>query len=356
MIRLLTAGESHGKAMVGILEGFPANVIIDEEKINSELTRRQSGYGRGARQKIEKDSISILSGIRGGKTLGSPIAFMVENKDFKNWADKMAAFGKVKSENITKLRPGHADYAGMIKYHQTDIRNILERSSARSTVSYVAAGAICKQLLENFKIKFKGNVKSVGGINVNASEMNKQAKDEIDKAKQEGYSLGGIVEVAVKNLPVGLGSFTHYDRKLSAAISGAIMGIPAFKGVEFGLGFSLGDVTGHQAHDIMSIKSGKISRETNNAGGLEGGMTNGEDLIVRAVLKPLPTMTKPLPSIDYKTKKSVAAHVERADICPIEAAMVVAESMVAIEVAKYFLEKFGGDSLVEIKKNYQNNS
>jgi len=333
--------------MAGILEGMPAGVKIDEKFINNELSKRQQGYGRGGRQQIEKDRIEILSGIRFGKTLGSPIAFMVPNKDHKNWQDVMSAFGSAKGiSKITKLRPGHADYAGMIKYGHDDLRNVLERSSARNTVSYVAAGAICKQLLKTSSVEFEPIVKSLAGIEVNSMKLNKKAKAKIDEAREEGYSLGGIIETRISNLPVGLGSYVHYDRKATARIAAAVMGIPAIKGVEFGLGFGFAELPGSIAQDVMQMKSRRVSRISNNAGGLEGGMTNGEPLIVRAVLKPIPTMTNPLPSIDFKTGKRSQAHVERADICPIEAAAVVLDNVVAIELADMYLEKYGSDQLL----------
>ncbi len=342
MVRLLTAGESHGKAMVGILEGLPAGIELDEEKINAELTKRQQGYGRGARQQLEKDKIEILSGIRFGKTLGSPIAFMVENKDFSNWKEEMSAFGNGKNvEKITKLRPGHADYPGMVKYGHDDLRNVLERASARSTTAYVAAGAICKQFLASHGIAFDPIVTSLSGIEVMSLTLNAEALKKIDEAKQQGHSLGGIIQTTVTGLPIGLGSYVHYDRKASAKIAGAVLGIPAIKGVEFGLGFDYAGLPGNQAQDVMKIDNGKIVRNTNYAGGLEGGMTNGEPLVVRAVLKPIPTMTNPLPSVDFETLEVVDAHVERADICPIEAAAIVLDNIVAIELAALFCEKIG---------------
>ena len=342
MVRLLTAGESHGKAMVGILEGLPAGIVLDEKLINNELRKRQQGYGRGDRQKIEQDKVEILSGVRFGKTLGSPLAFTIENKDFVNWTEKMATFGDGSGiAKITNLRPGHADYPGMIKYGHDDLRNVLERASARSTAVYVAAGAICKQFLRSQGITFEPVVKSLAGVEVDSMTLTKEAMAKIDEAKKEGYSLGGIIQTTVNGLPVGLGSYVHYDRKVSSKIAGAIMGIPAIKGVEFGLGFEYATRTGNNAQDVMFVKNDEIMRKTNYAGGLEGGMTNGEPLVVRAVLKPIPTMTNPLPSVDFKTLETVSAYVERADTSPIEAAAVVLDNIVAIELTGVFIEKSG---------------
>jgi chorismate synthase len=354
MLRLLTAGESHGVGLTVILEGMPANLEVSLKDINKDLARRQQGYGRGTRQKIEKDEIQILSGIRHGKTLGSPITLYVENKDFKNWQEIMSVEPvKGKVDAVTQLRPGHADYPGVVKYHQEDIRNILERSSARTTTVQVAAGSVCKQFLNKFKIGITSKIISVEKIQVNDPNLNKQAKARIDQARQNGDSLGGILEIKVTKLPIGLGSHVQNDRKLDGRIAGALMSMQAVKGVEFGLGFEAAKLSGQKVHDELLIKNGVISHKTNNAGGIEGGMSNGEDIVVRIALKPIPTMTNPLPTVDWQKKKETKAHIERSDVCAIESAGVIAEALVAFEISKAILEKFGGDSLEELLKHFR---
>jgi chorismate synthase len=349
MLRLLTAGESHGPGLTAILEGLPASVPISIKTINEELSRRQQGYGRGGRQQIEKDTVDILSGIRHGLSIGSPIAVFVENKDFENWKLIMSAHPvKEKITPVTKLRPGHADYAGTAKYGFDDIRPILERSSARTTAVQVAIGSICKQFLSQLKIKVTSKIVSVAEIAVNSAELNAAAKKRIDKAKTEGDSLGGIIELKISGTPIGLGSHVQNDRKLDGRLAGALMGMQAVKGVEIGLGFEAARLVGSKVHDPFDIKSGKIVRTSNNAGGIEGGMSNGEDIVLRIAIKPIPTMINPLPTVDLKTRKKTEAHVERADVCAVESAGVIAESLAAFEIAKAFLEKFGGDSLAEV--------
>jgi len=348
MLRYFTAGESHGKALSAIIEGYPSNIPISLDYINQELARRQQGYGRGGRMKIEKDKAEILSGVRFGKTLGSPISILVKNKDWQNWEQKMASFDPPPDdlEEITVARPGHADYAGAIKYQHKDIRNILERASARSTAVRVAVGAFAKILLQHFNIEITSKIIEIGGQSV------QRLKQTVDQAKEKGDSLGGIFELQIANVPVGLGSHVHYDRKLDAALAAAIISIQAIKGVEFGLGFESARRFGSEVHDVFAIKNEKIFRETNNAGGIEGGISNGQPIIIRAAMKPIPTMMNPLPSIDLDTNQQTQAHVERADVCAIEAATVVAESVVAFVTAKFFLEKYGGDSLQEIQKHF----
>ncbi|MFA6431941.1 MAG: chorismate synthase [Candidatus Margulisiibacteriota bacterium] len=336
-MRYLTAGESHGKALTAILEGCPANLSINEEEINKELSRRQEGYGRGGRMQIEKDTAEILSGIRKGKTIGSPIAILIPNKSTE-------FFGV----DVTKLRPGHADLAGAIKYNQKDIRNILERASARSTASQVAIGAIAKKLLSEFNINVAGKVHCIGG-----KESKSEWEKAIDKAREDGDTLGGVFEITVTGLPVGLGSYASQDRRLSGILAHALLGIPAIKGVEFGLGFGATVLPGSKVHDEVFYEKGKgFFHKTNNAGGLEGGITNGEPLIIRAAMKPISTLKKPLKSVDLASKKAVEAFVERSDICAVEAAAVIGEAVVAYELANAFLDKFGGDSLEEIKDNF----
>lgn len=353
MLRILTAGESHGIGLTAILEGMPANLEISAEEINQELTRRQQGYGRGDRQKIEKDKVSILSGVRHGLTLGSPITLFVENKDYANWQDIMASSpAKSRVEPVTQLRPGHADFAGVNKYNQKDIRNILERASARTTAVQVAAGAVCRKFLSYFKISIESKIVSVERIEINGKELNAEAKTRIDRAKDEGTSLGGIFEITVKNPPIGLGSHAQFDRKLDGRLAGAVMSLNAVKGVEIGLGFEAAKLAGHLVQDEIFIKGKDFYRKTNHAGGIEGGITNGENIIIRAALKPIPTMTKPLKTVDWHKRKETTAHVERADVCAIESAAVIAEAIVAFEIAAAFLEKFGGDSLEEVRRHF----
>jgi len=353
MLSVITSGESHGVGLTAVIDGFPANFTVDIKKINDEMKKRQQGYGRGDRQKIETDSVNILSGIRDSRTTGAPITFFVENKDYSNWQEIMGP-NKLKKqpEAVTKFRPGHADYAGMIKYNQKDIRNILERSSARMTASQVAVGALCRQFLNEFKITIKGKILSIEKIEINAPELTKEAKERIDRAKREGTSLGGIFEIEAINVPIGLGSHVQPDRKLDGKLAGALMSLQAVKGVEIGLGFEAAKLPGHVVQDEMFIKKGKITRKTNNAGGIEGGISNGENITVRAAMKPIPTMTNPLKTVDFRNKKETVAHVERADICAIEAAMTVGEAITAIEITKAFLEKYGGDSIEEVSKHF----
>lgn len=350
---MLTAGESHGIGLTTIIEGLPANIEISAEEINQELTRRQQGYGRGDRQKIEKDKVSILSGIRHGLTLGSPITLFVENKDFANWQEIMnSAPAKTRIDPVTQLRPGHADFAGVNKYAQKDLRNILERASARTTASQVAAGAICRKFLNYFKITIESKIISVERIEVNDKTLNSAAKEKIDQAKSEGTSLGGIFEICVKNPPVGLGSHVQSDRKLDGQLAGALMSLNAVKGIEIGLGFEAAKLPGHMVQDEIFLKGKSLVRKTNHAGGIEGGISNGEDIIIRAAMKPIPTMTKPLKTVDWHRKKETVAHVERSDICAIESAAVIGEAIVAFEITKAFLEKFGGDSLEEVSRHF----
>ena len=346
MLRYLTAGESHGKALVTILEGLPANVPVVATDIAADLARRQQGYGRGGRMKIDTDQAEILSGIRFGKTLGSPIALLIPNKDWANWQDRMAVEPRSDqaAEKVTTLRPGHADFAGTKKYHQDDIRNILERSSARETAVRVAVGAVVKQLLSAFEISVESKIVELGGQPVDNHEQI------IDAAKATGDSVGGIFEIKAMNVPVGLGSHVHYDRKLDMALTAALMSIQAIKGVEVGLGFGAAKLPGSQVHDAFYVdKDNEVIRKTDNAGGIEGGMSNGQPIILRAAMKPIPTLMNPLDSVDMASRKAVKAHVERADVCALEAAAVVGEAVVAFELAKFFLEKFGGDSLEEVR-------
>ncbi len=346
--RYLTAGESHGKCLTAIIEGIPSGFEISPDFINNELKRRQGGYGRGGRMKIETDTVEITSGIRFGKTLGSPITLVIQNKDFENWEKIMSANPKdiTDEKAFTTYRPGHADYAGSIKYNQKDLRNILERSSARKTAIEVAVGAVAKQILKEFDIKGHSNIIRIGN-----GRTEEEFKQEIDKAKEAGDTVGGKIEVIYENIPVGLGSFVQWDRKIDGKIAQAVMSIPAVKSVSIGNHHAY-KMRGSEFHDEMYVKEGKIYRKTNNAGGVEGGMTNGENLVVTAVMKPIPTLRKPLNTVDSNTMEETEAHFERSDTCAVEACAVVAEARIACVLADEFLNKFGGDSLKEIKSRF----
>ncbi|MDR5658614.1 chorismate synthase [Serpentinicella sp. ANB-PHB4] len=374
MLRLLTAGESHGKCLTGIIEGCPSNFEIDIEKINMDLARRQKGYGRGGRMKIEKDKIEILSGIRGGKTLGSPIAFTIKNKDYENWESFMNPVDVDEiTKKVTQGRPGHADISGSVKYNFTDVRNVLERSSARETATRVAVGSIAKQLMEVFNIKVYSHVVALGRANLddpvydvdtikNADrsevrcidkDIEKEMIHEINLAKEKGNSLGGIFEIHITGVPVGLGSYVHWDRKLDAKLSYALMSIQGIKGVEIGYGFENACLSGSDVHDEVFYNSERgYYRETNRAGGIEGGMSNGENIIIRCAMKPIPTLYQPLNTVDIETKESVTASIERSDTCAVPAASIVGEMVAMTVIAQTFLEKFGGDHIKEIKKRW----
>jgi chorismate synthase len=376
-IRFLTAGESHGRAIVCIVEGIPANLEISSDYINKELERRQRGYGRGGRMLIEKDQVQILSGVRFGKTLGSPIAMLISNRDWENWSEKMAVEGERPSNvpPFTRPRPGHADLVGGIKYNQRDLRNILERASARETTARTAVGAVCKRFLEELGIKIGSYVVSIGACAPTIEEQDlirkhqlaeqslvrfpDPSKDEefikvIDKAREMGESLGGVFEVFAVGVPPGLGSHIQWDKRIDGRIAQAILSIHAIKGVEFGMGFEAGRRFGSEVHDEIGWSEEKgYFRYSNNLGGTEGGITNGMPLLVRAVMKPIPTLTKPLRSVDIETKKEVKAGKERSDVVAVPAASVVAEAMLAIVIADALLEKLGGDFMEEIKRRYE---
>jgi len=379
MIRYLTAGESHGPGLTAIVEGLPANVPLDIERINHELHRRQQGYGRGRRQQIEKDRIEILGGVRFRKTLGSPVSFLLRNRDWKNWTEIMAIEDGVPKKEVTKPRPGHADLSGALKYDFEDMRNVLERSSARETAMRVAAGAFVRELLYAFNIRVFSHVVELGPVRANRDKskdvlttddinevadaspvrcLDKAAEKEIiatiDKAKKDGDTLGGIIEVIIRGVPPGLGSYVQWDRKLDGQLAQALISIQAVKGVEFGLGFDTARTAGSSAHDeIFWEKEHGFFHKTNNAGGIEGGMSTGEDIIVRIAKKPIPTLMKPLHSVDIKTKESYKAHIERSDVTAVPACAVIAEAVAAPVIANAFLEKFGGDTLEDIRKNYK---
>lgn len=381
-LRFLTSGESHGKALIGILEGIPSGILLSSEDINRELKRRQMGYGRGGRMKIESDRADIISGVRWGKTIGSPISILIENKDWKNWQTGMSPdiehAGSISP--VTKPRPGHADLAGVLKYAHSDIRNILERSSARETAMRVALGAVAKKFLSEFGISFGSYVTQIGSIRMQRIEYEtespefeaflKMAEESpvrcpdaeasvkivqlIDDAMKNGDTLGGIFEVIVTGVPPGLGSHIQWDRRLDGLLCHAIMGIQAIKGVEIGAGFGMAEKKGSEIMDEIfhDAENRVFYRKTNNAGGIEGGMTNGMPVVVRAVMKPIPTLKKPLRSVDIITKEPFEAAYERSDTCAVPAASIIAEAVTAIVIANAFLEKFSGDSIDETVRNY----
>lgn len=349
--RFLTSGESHGKCLNGIIDGVPAGLEIDLQFIHDELKRRQGGVGRGGRMLIETDTVEIKSGVRFGKTTGAPICLEIKNKDFENWQDIMSVDAKGLEDNekvFTTPRPGHADFAGAVKYNLKDLRDVLERSSARKTAMDVAIGAIAKQILGAFDIVCSSNILCIGG----ETEETK-IQEKVELTREQGDTLGGKFEIVFKNLPIGLGTHVQWDRKLDGLISQAVMSIPAIKAVEIGAGEDCAIFTGSQIHDEIFVdECGKFFRKTNNAGGLEGGITNGEDVVIKAVMKPIPTMKKPLSTVDLKNKTQTEAHFERSDVCAVHACCVVTEAMIACVLADAFLDKFGKDSVSEIKKNY----
>lgn len=376
MLRFLTGGESHGPSLSALIEGLPAGLPLDFAEINRQLKRRQGGYGRGDRQKIETDTVEVLSGVRFGKTLGSPLTLLVRNRDFENWLDRMSVLPlEQETPPIVEARPGHADYAGMLKYATSDLRNILERSSARNTAVLVAVGAICRGLLAACGIRVLSHVAMLGGITVELPAVPDYAAVEaaaesspvrvadpraeaqiiqaIDEAGARGDTLGGVFEVVAVGCPPGLGSHVHWDRKLDSRLAAAVMGIQAIKGVEIGMGFGVAERPGSQVHDeLFHDPETGFTRGTNNAGGLEGGMTNGEPVVVRAAMKPLSTLKSPLRSVNMETREAVTAHFERSDVCAVPAAGVIGEAMVGIVLAEAVIEKFGGDSLEELLRNY----
>lgn len=379
MLRYLTAGESHGPALVTIVDGVPAGLPLLTEHVDRDLARRQRGYGRGLRMQIERDRVQILSGVRFGVTLGSPVALRIRNKDWENWQEAMDPAPRPQTHNRpeTRPRPGHADLPGVLKYGHGDVRSVLERASARETAARVAAGAIARQILTEFGVTVLSHVISIGTTAANVprcSPMELRAlaessnvacadpvaaqamREEIDAAKEAGDTLGGIFEVIVTGVPPGLGSHVQWDRKLDGRLARALMSIQAIKGVEVGLGFAAARRPGSLVHDPITYEAGgtpwRFGHRSNHAGGIEGGMSNGGPLVLRAAMKPIATLYQPLESVDLVTKDIVSASVERSDVCAVPAAAVVGEAVVAFEVACAFLEKFGGDSLVEMQRNY----
>lgn len=373
MVRYLEAGESHGKGLVAIVEGLPAGIPVDVAFINRQLARRQGGYGRGGRMKIEKDQVEIITGVRDGKTLGSPVTMMIHNRDWANWEEIMSAEPGAATDRrtVTLPRPGHADLTGGIKYKHQDLRNILERASARETAIRVAVGALAQNVLQQFGVALWSHVVSIGPVEAlpdydrlndalyetpvycTDAEAEKDMIRIIDAAKEQGDTLGGVVEVVVQGLPMGIGSYVHYDRKLDGRLAQAVMSIQAFKGVEIGLGFQAATVPGSQAHDEIFYEAGRgFYHKTNRCGGLEGSMTNGEAVVVRGAMKPIPTLYQPLHSADFLTHQEGLASVERSDACAVPAAAIVMQNAVAWTILESFLEKFGGDNLDEVKRNY----
>lgn len=378
MLRYVTSGESHGKCLHSVLEGIPSGLKLSEEDINKELARRQRGFGRGERiQKIEKDRVEITSGLRWGETIGSPITMTIINKDWENWKKLMSIYASDKEmeTRMVRPRPGHADLAGALKYGREDLRDILERASARETAARVAVGAVCKRLLAEFAIKVVSMTEEIGSIqagisNLSPEEIEKASEssavrcpdkraekkmiEAIKEAEKSGDTLGGVFTVLVINPPVGLGSHTQWDLRLDGRLAQAVISIPAVKGVEIGEGFSMARKPGSKVHDEIFYEAGRgYYRKTNNSGGIEGGISNGENIIVRAAMKPLSSLKKPLKSVDMITKKDVPAEVIRADICAVSSACVIGEAVVAFEIARTMREKFGGDSLKEMKSNFE---
>lgn len=381
-IHFTTSGESHGPALVSVVEGIPAGLRLLVEDVNVELARRQMGHGRGRRMQIESDSIEFLSGVRAGETIGSPIAMLIRNRDWENWSEIMDPAPRpedpARKRTVTRPRPGHADLSGMLKYDRDDARDVLERASARETTARVAAGAVCKKLLNEFKIALGSHVVSLGGIAANApgkfpADINSAADESpvrmldagaservvarIDEIKREGNTLGGVCEVVCTGVPVGVGSHVSWDRKLDGRLAAALMSIPAVKGVEIGIGFEAAAKTGAEVHDEIDVApdaalSGGVRRRTNRAGGLEGGMSTGEQIVVRVAMKPISTLMRPLDTVDVKTGKAALAVAERSDVTAVPAMGVIAEAMVAFVIAQAMCEKFGGDSVAEMRRNY----
>lgn len=347
--RYLTSGESHGKCLTAIIEGIPSGFDINPDFINNELKRRQQGYGRGGRMKIETDTVEITSGVRFGKTLGSPITLVIKNKDFENWEKIMSINPDdyTEEKSFTKYRPGHADYAGSIKYNRNDLRDILERSSARKTAIEVAVGAVAKQMLSQFEIIGHSEIIQIGN-----GKTEEEFHSQIDLAKEEGDTLGGKFQVVYENLPVGLGSHVQWDRAIDGLIAQAVMSIPAVKSVSIGNHHAY-KMRGSEFHDEIYCENNKIFRKTNNAGGIEGGMTNGENIVVTGVMKPIPTLRKPLQTVDLKDFTQTEAHFERSDTCAVEACAVVAEARIACVLINEFLKKFGGDSFQETLTHFK---
>jgi chorismate synthase len=381
MLRFLTAGESHGPALVAVIEGLPAGLPLDRAAIDEQLRRRQGGYGRGGRMKIERDQAEIISGVRHGYTLGSPITLRIENRDWANWQDRMGdAPAASPPEPVTLARPGHADFTGAVKYGHDDVRNVIERASSRETAARVAVGAVCSALLGQFGVRVHSHVLAIGGVGyappaqepaaerdaefwhaVEASEvrcadpdLSARMIERIIEGKRAGDTCGGVFEVVATGVPPGLGSYAQWDRRLSGRLAQSLMSIPSAKGVEIGGGFALATLPGSQVHDVLRHERDGWHHLTNHAGGIEGGITNGEPVWARVAVKPIPTLPHPLPSVDIRTGETVdTGRYERSDVCVVPAAGVVGEAMLAITLADAWLEKFGSDSLAEMRANYE---
>lgn len=389
MLRFTTAGESHGQALVAVLEGMPAGLTLLASQVNEQLSRRQQGYGRGRRMQIESDAVEFLAGVRAGETIGSPIAMMIRNRDWKNWEEIMdpaprqgetpgTSGHQMRKRAVTRVRPGHADLTGLLKYDRDDARDILERASARETTARVAVGAVCRRFLSEFGVSIGSHIVRLGDItatlperypdDLNAAadesplrtldaDAERRMIERIDKVKRDGNTLGGVAEVVATGVCVGLGSHTSWDRKLDGRIGKAILSIPAVKGVEIGMGFGAAASTGAEVHDEIEpaparVQTGGVNRRTNRAGGLEGGITTGEPLVLRVAMKPISTLMRPLATVDVATGARADATAERSDVTAVPAMGVIAEAMLAIVLAEAMLEKFGGDSLRETRHNY----
>ena len=382
MLRLLTAGESHGPSLTVILDGLPAGMPFARERIDDDLRRRQGGYGRGGRMKIERDQVEVLSGVRHGHTLGSPLTLRIENRDWANWQQAMSADPiDEPTELVTRVRPGHADLTGALKYGRADVREVIERASSRETAARVAAGGVCKLLLSAFAVAVHSHVVAVGGVGYPAESMpdagsadaafwqqveaspmrcadaalTQRMVDRILDAKRHGDTCGGVFEVVATGVPVGLGSYSQWDRRLSGRVAQTLMSIPSAKGVEIGAGFASAALPGSQVHDVAQYDAADGWRHrSNNAGGIEGGISNGEPILARVAVKPIPTLAHPLPSVDVRTGEGVAVtRYERSDVCVVPAAGVVGEAMLAFTLAEAWIEKFGGDSLTEMRANVE---
>ncbi|HET8908079.1 MAG TPA: chorismate synthase [Ktedonobacterales bacterium] len=382
MLRLLTAGESHGPSLTVILDGLPAGMPFARERIDDDLRRRQGGYGRGGRMKIERDQVEVLSGVRHGHTLGSPLTLRIENRDWANWQQAMSADPiDEPTELVTRVRPGHADLTGALKYGRADVREVIERASSRETAARVAAGGVCKLLLSAFAVAVHSHVVAVGGVGYPAESMpdagsadaafweqveaspmrcadaalTQRMIDRILDAKRHGDTCGGVFEVVATGVPVGLGSYSQWDRRLSGRVAQTLMSIPSAKGVEIGAGFASAALPGSQVHDVARYDAADGWRHlSNNAGGIEGGISNGEPILARVAVKPIPTLAHPLPSVDVRTGEGVAVtRYERSDVCVVPAAGVVGEAMLAFTLAEAWIEKFGGDSLTEMRANVE---
>lgn len=375
-LRYLTAGESHGPGLTAILEGMPANVPLNIKRINANMARRQKGYGRGRRQQIESDVLEFTSGVRFGKTLGSPISVLLRNKDWKNWTEIMGIEDGISKKEVTRPRPGHADLSGAMKYGFSDMRNVLERSSARETAMRVAIGGIAGEFLRVFGIEVHSHVLAIGDVQVERAaiknllqgNINKVADasvvrcldkstelamiNYIDAAKKAGDTAGGIIELVIRHVPPGLGSYVHWDRKLDARLAYALMSIQAIKGVEVGMGFEAAMTPGSRVHDAIFYKDGHFMHKTNNAGGIEGGMSTGDDIVLKIAKKPIPTLMNPLHSVDLHSKESFKAHVERSDVTAVPACAVICEAVASVVIADAFLEKFGSDAMEDIQLAY----